>query len=427
MGTAPGSGREEHAGATFDYRALLEAVPGRYLVLRPDLVIVAVTDAYLDATMTRREQLLGRHIFDAFPDNPDDPHATGERNLRASLDRVLATGRPDAMAVQKYDIRRPDSEGGGFEERFWSPLNSPVLGDDGEVRLIVHGVEDVTEFVRLQRDGNLLRDRNVEMEAEILRRSAELQHANEELRDAAAELEEANEALERQAHQLRHADELKSQFLAMASHELRTPLTAIEGFTSTMLYRWDSLDEAEKVRFLEIIDGQSHRLSRLVEDLLTLSKVESGKLRVEPELVNVAIAVRRAIRELGLPDLQVRVPDDAVVHADPGHLQQILVNYIGNARKYGRDPIEIEAAVDGEWVDISVSDRGDGVPPTFVPHLFETFARAQQNQPSAEGTGLGLAITRALATAQGGMAWYEPAASGGSRFTARLPAAPVLA
>jgi PAS domain S-box-containing protein len=133
-----------------DFRALFEAAPNLYLVLSPDLVIVAASDAYCRATKTERDRLLGRRLFDMFPDNPDDPAATGVNNLRASLVRVLQFRRPDAMAVQKYDIRRPDSEGGGFEERYWAPLNTPVLNQAGEVTSIIHRVEDVTEIVRLQ-------------------------------------------------------------------------------------------------------------------------------------------------------------------------------------------------------------------------------------------------------------------------------------
>lgn len=127
---------------------LFESAPGLYLVLTPDFTIVAASDAYLRATMTRREEILGRGIFEVFPDNPDDPKATGVRNLGASLDRVRQNRVPDAMAVQKYDIRQPESEGGGFEERFWSPVNSPVFGTNGEFAYIIHRVEDVTEFVR---------------------------------------------------------------------------------------------------------------------------------------------------------------------------------------------------------------------------------------------------------------------------------------
>src|SRR5438552_1062570 len=136
-----------------DFRKLFESAPGLYLVLKPDLTIVAVSDAYLNATMTKREPIMGRHLFDVFPDNPDDPSATGVQNLRASLGRVLKDRRGDAMALQKYDIRRPAEEGGGFEERYWSPFNSPVFDDAGDLAYIIHRVEDVTDFVRLQQRG----------------------------------------------------------------------------------------------------------------------------------------------------------------------------------------------------------------------------------------------------------------------------------
>src|ERR1700685_3662426 len=106
--------------------------------------------------------------------------------LGASLDCVRRQGTIDAMAVQKYDIRRPEAEGGGFEVRWWSPVNSPVLDADGELEYIIHRVEDVTEFVRMEQSrtehaamATELLDRTASMEAEILRRSAELQRANE--------------------------------------------------------------------------------------------------------------------------------------------------------------------------------------------------------------------------------------------------------
>ena len=136
-----------------DFRALFEGAPGLYLVLEPDFTIVAVSDAYLRATMTRREEILGRGLFDVFPDNPNDPDATGVTNLRASLNRVLANRAPDKMAVQKYDVRRPPEEGREFEERYWSPLNSPVLNDRGDLTHIIHQVEDVTEVVQLRQQG----------------------------------------------------------------------------------------------------------------------------------------------------------------------------------------------------------------------------------------------------------------------------------
>jgi two-component system, LuxR family, sensor kinase FixL len=133
-----------------DFRALFEKGPGLYLVLDPSLHIVAVSDAYCQATMTTRDGILGRQLFDVFPDNPEETDATGATNLRASLERVLTVRKPDMMALQKYDIQRPEAEGGGFEERYWSPLNQPVLDEDQSVRWIVHRVEDVTDLVRVQ-------------------------------------------------------------------------------------------------------------------------------------------------------------------------------------------------------------------------------------------------------------------------------------
>jgi PAS domain S-box-containing protein len=179
-----------------DFRALFESAPGLYLVLTPDLSIAAVSDAYLKATMTKREEILGRGLFEVFPDNPEDPNATGTRNLRASLLRVLANRAPDAMALQKYDIRRLESEGSGFEERYWSPVNSPVL-EDGEVAYIIHCLVDATEFVhsreqRLEQGKRTeeLRTGTAKMEAELFLRAQQVQQANARLELANSEIED---------------------------------------------------------------------------------------------------------------------------------------------------------------------------------------------------------------------------------------------
>lgn len=140
----------QHDTSSPDFRALFESAPGLFLVLTPELQIVAASDAYLRATMTTREQIAGSYLFDIFPDNPDDKSSTGVKNLSASLRRVLETGSTDAMPIQKYDIRRPENQGGGFEERHWSAVNSPVLGADGTVQYIIHSVEDVTAKTRVE-------------------------------------------------------------------------------------------------------------------------------------------------------------------------------------------------------------------------------------------------------------------------------------
>lgn len=165
---------------TPDFQQIFESAPNLHLVLTPDFTIIAASDAYLRATLIQRETTIGRNMFDVFPDNPADPTATGVRNLRASLNRVLKYGVPDTMAIQKYDIRRPGTDGATFEERYWSPVNSPVFGANGEITYLIHRVEDVTEFMRLKQRGaaqdqrsEALRTYMAQMGIEIYRRVQE--------------------------------------------------------------------------------------------------------------------------------------------------------------------------------------------------------------------------------------------------------------
>ncbi|MDP4077668.1 PAS domain S-box protein [Acidovorax sp. A1169] len=128
------------------YKQLFKEFPGKILVLTPDqFEIVAVTDEYLRVTQTRESDILGKRLLEMIPDNPADPHADGVKTLSASLQRVKALKVPDVMGVQRYPIALPD---GSFEERLWSPVNSPVLNAAGSVEFIMHRVEDVTTIVR---------------------------------------------------------------------------------------------------------------------------------------------------------------------------------------------------------------------------------------------------------------------------------------
>jgi PAS domain-containing protein len=126
-----------------DYAAAYRQLPIPVLLLTPDFLIADANLAFLHTTDHTREQVLGRSVFDAFPDNPWDPGATGERNLRASLRRVLATGQPDPVEFQKHDIEIQGSPG-QFAKRYWSAVNAPVFGPDGRVALIAFRVEDIT-------------------------------------------------------------------------------------------------------------------------------------------------------------------------------------------------------------------------------------------------------------------------------------------
>ena len=190
----------------------------------------AVTQAYLDATMTERAAIVGRGLFEVFPDNPDDEQATGEMNLGGSLQRVIETGQPHTMATQKYDIRRPD---GSFEVRYWSPVNSPVLDASGKLAYIIHRVEDVSALV------------------------------------------EVND-------QLKAANLAKDEFLSRMSHELRTPLTAVSGFSELL-----TLAELEprQREWAGLIRSASQHLSRLIDDVLDISRIAAGQLSMSLEPV----------------------------------------------------------------------------------------------------------------------------------------------
>jgi PAS domain S-box-containing protein len=139
---------EREMEASRYYRSLFESAPGAYLVLTPhDHRIVAVSEAYLRVTLTRREELMGAGLFEAFPDDPQHPDAESTLRLRQSLERVVRDKRADVMPVHCFPIRKPLQHGGEFEVRYWSLVNSPVLGPDGAVAFIIHRAEDVTAYV----------------------------------------------------------------------------------------------------------------------------------------------------------------------------------------------------------------------------------------------------------------------------------------
>jgi signal transduction histidine kinase/ActR/RegA family two-component response regulator len=382
-----------------NFRALFEAAPGLYLVLDPDLRIVAVSDAYLNATMTRREEIMGRGIFDAFPDNPEDPEATGVRNLSASLERVRRQRVSDTMAVQKYDIQRPTEEGGGFEERYWSPKNTPVLDEAGELSYIIHRVEDVTEFVRLS-------ERGTEQEAEIFLRGQELQRLNEEL-------EGANQA--------------KNEFLSRMSHELRTPLAAIMGFSELLALA--DLDEKKREWTGTILRAGNHLL-QLVDEVLDISRIEAGQLSLSLEPVEIRSLLEDAI-ELIQPmadgrGVVLRAPEmsnrSGYVRADSQRLKQVLINLLSNAVKYNREGGEVRVSVEAAGSDrmrIAVVDTGRGIAPDSLAKLFTPFERLDCG-PDVQGTGLGLAVSRSLVSAMGGSIEVESKAGEGSTFTVDL-------
>ncbi len=388
------------------FENLFESLPGLYLVLTPDLKIAAVSDAYLKATMTKREEIVGRGLFDVFPDNPDDPGATGTANLRASLDRVRRTVAADTMAIQKYDIRRPD---GTFEERYWSPINSPVLGVDQQVEYIIHRVEDVTDFVRQKSQPvsttAAMRARMEQMEAEIFQSTQKVQAANQQLKAANQELE---------------------AFSYSVSHDLRAPLRSIDGFSQALLEDYAGrLDDAGK-NYLQRVRAAATRMGELIDDMLQLSRVTRAEIHRETVDLNalagsVVADLRRAEpRRL----VEVVIQPDLQTEGDAKLLRIALVNLLANAWKFtGKQPaarIELGSQDNGGERAFYVRDNGAGFDMTYADKLFSAFQRLHAAS-EFPGTGIGLAIVQRIVHRHGGRVWAEGAVNQGATFYFALP------
>jgi PAS domain S-box-containing protein len=537
-----------------DFRLLFESAPVPFLVLDRDLGIVAANDAYLAASMTVREEIVGRNVFDVFPDNPGDPDATGESNLRASLGRVLAWGVADTMAVQRYDIRRPDADGGGFEERFWSPVNSPILDERGRVAYILHRVEDVTEFVRLKNLGSQqerlsqeLNSRTAEMEADVYARARDIAGANRQLNAANLELRRseafldsvienipdmvfvkdartlrfvrlnrageallgitradyigrtdhdffpqeeadfftakdreviagghvldipeepietpsgrrilhtkklpvvdedgqpiyllgiseditdrkyADDAIRAARVEAERANRAKTEFLSRMSHELRTPLNAILGFSQLLEMDELSTDQRENVAY---ISQAGRHLLQLVNQVLDISRIESGQISISREPVAVddviqeVTALVRPLADARRVALDLRAVEPGVfVLADRQRLNQVLLNLLSNAVRYNRDGgsirVETRPAADG-MLRISVADTGYGIPPEQHDRLFRAFDRLGAENSSVQGTGMGLALSKGLVEAMAGSIGVDSTVDVGSSFWIEL-------
>jgi PAS domain S-box-containing protein len=313
----------------------------------------------------------------------------------------------------KQAIRHPEHEleiaaiEGHYEEEGWR------VRKDGSMfwaNVVISAVRDPSKrligFAKVTRD--------VTERRQMLQRQ---EQARAELAEANLRLEEANARLAQAA-----ADQ--AQFVAVTSHELRNPISVLTGAGSMLVNNWDDLTEDERREMLDSITTSSSRLSRLLADLLTSSRLESGAMELHiqpvelaPLLEHVAATTARSFHGI---DLTVHCPTGLVIDADPDRLAQALENLTNNAVRHGSGPVELSATSSDDRVEIRVSDAGAGVAENLLPRLFERFVTGR----SPGGTGLGLFIVRELTRAHGGEVRYE--AGDRPAFVITLPVGAVV-
>jgi len=222
--------------------------------------------------------------------------------------------------------------------------------------------------------------------------------------------------------ELQAALEHQNVVVAIAAHELHNPLAAISVLAHLLQDQHDAMTPAQRAHIIDQIAERTARLQLLVRKLLTASSIDAAGTRPVPGPVPVLEIIVEQLADINVKpgEIQVSCPSGLTVIADRAEISMMLANYLDNALTYAGPPVEIQAAERAGCAEIRVTDHGPGVPASFIPHLFERFARAPETEHKAEGTGLGLWIVRVFAHANSGDAWYEPSGTGGSSFCLRL-------
>lgn len=372
-----------------DYERFFEHFPGVCALLSADFRVVSLNAEFERASMRPRAEVIGQVLFEAFPDNPGDPGATGVHNLRASLERVRRDKVVDVMPIQRYDVADP-ARAGAFVERHWSPVNTPVLDDAGDLQFIIHSVQDVTQVVMLQRENQtehrLLMESNVALAA-----------ANEEL----------------------------EAFCYSVAHDLRAPLRGIQGFSQALLDDYASVVDEKGRSYLARVSAAALRMSELIDDLLTLSRISRGP--ISRSVVDMTALARDAGAELeqhGDRRVVLALAEGMTANADSRLLRIVFENLLGNAWKFTAhtaDPrVEVGVAIEGGERVFYVGDNGAGFDEAYASKLFAPFQRLH-SEKEFSGTGIGLATVQRIVRRHGGRVWARAAVNRGATIYFTLP------
>jgi signal transduction histidine kinase len=372
----------------------------------------------------------------------------------------LSLGRRDIAMSEDRAIRLPDAAGGDrFHEivaviadgvvvtdrdgiiRFANPAAAELLGSSVEdlvgsnfgLPVVVDEPTEV-ELHAKGRDPVVVEMRTVEIEWE------EAPAALASLRDVTWRAQLAVEQ-ETAIERLRELDALKNDFVAMVSHDLRSPMATISGFAGTLRVNWDAFDDNHKREILDRISATTDHLARLVENILQVAQIESGKFRYDIKPFDFVKLVERTVDEARRIDphrrredsdleermITLRIDDDlSLANGDELRQWQILTNLLSNALKFSppEEALKVDVTGRGDEIQIAIEDRGVGIKPEDKDKLFKKFSRLEQPQgQKIKGTGLGLYICRNMIEAQGGRIWVESEPGEGSTFFYTVPAA----
>ncbi|GEM_PF-445332 len=415
-----------HSGIFF--QQLFEASPHPYLILRADnsYTIVAVNDYYLAATGIQRDIVIGKPLFDVFPDNPRDASVSGVSDLHISLDSVVRYAQTDIMGVQKYDIPLRDGSD-GFEVKYWSPVNVPIFGKEGNVEYIIHHVEDVTDFVLLKEANRTVGQssdlKTNRLEAEVLKRANEVKDANRMIKAREKEVAALND-------KLKELDRLKTEFFSNISHEFRTPLTLMIAPVEELLSNRQKIEPDRFSADIEIIHRNALRLLKLVNTLLDFSRIEAGRVRAAYEATDLSALTAdlasnfSSASELANVQLVVDCPPlPEWVEIDREMWEKIVLNLLSNAFKFTHNgSITVSTRSENNKAVLRVQDTGIGIEEEELPKLFERFYRVENSQGrSYEGTGIGLSLVQELVKLQGGSIEVTSKVGAGTTFTVFMP------
>ena len=343
-------------------------------------------------------------LFDALPDGVvvvDSDRTV--RTMNRAAERLTGWRREDAAGTF-YGIVLPLRDASGFLVHEHADPFQKALS-------IVKSTPEL-EFSLARRDGS---------EAPVAVRAAFERDDERRLTSIVVSLREIG--------QRQRLDRAASDLISTVSHEIRSPLTSVKGFTSTLLSKWERFSDDQKRVMLQTINYDADRVTRLLGDLLDVSRLEAGRLELKRQEIDIAAIAADAVARLRLNADEHRLETEFTegfpkITADPGRIEQVVVNLVENAIKYATPGLVVVSGEDaGESVIVRVADEGEGIDPDHLPNIFLKFYRRGSGERRT-GTGLGLYICRGIVQAHGGELTVERSDTTGTVFAVRLPKDP---